>query len=98
MEAIAVRRGETRPTVVEMDRPEPAVGEALVRTLRIGIDATDHEVISGNHGGFSEGSDFQVLGHEAVGVVEDANDTDLTEGDFVVPTVRRPPVGQSTTE
>lgn len=98
MKAIAVRRGETRPTVVEVDRPEPTAGEALVRTLRVGIDGTDHEVISGNHGGFSEDTDFQVLGYETVGVVEDATATDLGQGDLVVPTVRRPPAGESTTE
>lgn len=91
MKAIVVRRGETRPRVVEKPRPDPAPGEALIRTLRVGIDGTDHEVIRGSHGGFPAGEDHHVLGHEAVGVVEDPNGTDFAEGDLIVPTVRRPP-------
>jgi threonine dehydrogenase-like Zn-dependent dehydrogenase len=93
MKAIAVRRETTEPVVIEKPRPEPGAGEALVRTLRVGVDGTDHEVISGGHGGFPEGEDHLVLGHEAVGVVEDPNGTGFEEGDVVVPTVRRPPNG-----
>jgi threonine dehydrogenase-like Zn-dependent dehydrogenase len=95
MRAIAVRRGEDTPEIVEKPRPEPSAGEALVRTLRVGVDGTDHEVLAGGHGGFPEGDDHLVLGHETVGVVEDANGTRLSEGDVVVPTVRRPPEGGS---
>ncbi|WP_435128332.1 glucose 1-dehydrogenase [Halobaculum sp. D14] len=95
MHAVAVRRGETAPTVIEKPEPEPADGEALVRTLRVGVDGTDHEVLSGGHGGFPEGEDHLVLGHEAVGVVVDANGTDLAEGSLVAPTVRRRPNGEN---
>ena len=91
MQAVVIRRGADAPTVADVPRPDPEPGEALVRTLRVGVDGTDHEVIGGAHGSFPEGEDFLVLGHEAVGVVEDANDTDVDEGDVVVPTVRRPP-------
>jgi threonine dehydrogenase-like Zn-dependent dehydrogenase len=95
MKAIVVERGENRPTVVEKPRPERRDGEVLVRTLRVGVDGTDQEVISGGHGGFPEGEDHLVLGHEAVGVVEEAGNTDFEEGDVVVPTVRRPPNGEN---
>jgi len=95
MYAIAVRRGEESPALVETPRPEPAEGEALVRTLRVGVDGTDQEVIAGSHGGYPDGEDHIVLGHEAVGVVEDANGTGLSEGDVVVPTVRRRPNGSN---
>jgi len=91
MNAIAVERGAERPSVVDVDRPTPAAGEALVRTLRVGVDGTDQEVIAGGHGDFPAGSDYLILGHEAVGVVEDAGDTRFSPGDVVVPTVRRPP-------
>ncbi|MFC7204034.1 glucose 1-dehydrogenase [Haloferax namakaokahaiae] len=91
MQAIAVKRGEDKPVIIEKPRPEPEPGEALVRTLRVGVDGTDHEVIAGGHGGFPEGEDHLVLGHEAVGIVVDPNGTHLEEGDIVVPTVRRPP-------
>jgi len=93
MKAAVVSRSDRTPRVVERPRPEPGPGEALVRTLRVGVDGTDHEVIRGDHGGFPEGSDELVLGHEAVGVVEDPNDTGLERGTVVVPTVRRPPAG-----
>ncbi len=91
MRAIVVKRGNSHRELAEVPDPVPAAGEAHLRTLRVGIDGTDHEVIQGNHGGYPEGDDYQVLGHEAVAVVEDANGTNLEDGDLVVPTVRRPP-------
>jgi threonine dehydrogenase-like Zn-dependent dehydrogenase len=91
MDAVVVRRGESTPTVAQVPRPDPGPGEALVRTLRVGVDGTDHEVLSGSHGRFPDGADHLVLGHEAVGVVEDPNGTRFDAGDVVVPTVRRPP-------
>jgi threonine dehydrogenase-like Zn-dependent dehydrogenase len=93
MDAVAVHREDRTPRVVEMPTPEPGAGEALVRTLRVGVDGTDHEVVEGVHGGFPEGADQMVLGHEAVGVVEDPSGTGFEAGDVVVPTVRRPPNG-----
>jgi threonine dehydrogenase-like Zn-dependent dehydrogenase len=93
MQAIAIHRGESTLSLVDVPRPEPAEGQALVRTLRVGVDGTDHEVIRGGHGGFPDGEDHLVLGHEAVGVVEDPNGTRFDVGDVVVPTVRRPPNG-----
>jgi threonine dehydrogenase-like Zn-dependent dehydrogenase len=93
MRAIVVERGDQRPRVVDVPRPDVDDGEVLVRTLRVGIDGTDHEVIGGAHGGYPEGEDYQILGHEAGCVVEDSNGTDLEAGDVVVPTVRRPPSG-----
>jgi len=95
MKAIAVREGGTEPVVIEKPRPAPAAGEVLVRTLRVGVDGTDHEVIAGEHGEPPDGADHIVLGHEAVGVVVDANGTRFTAGDVVVPTVRRPPNGEN---
>ena len=76
------------PRLVDRPRPEPGPGEVLVRISRVGIDGTDHEVISGAHGGV-DGS--MVLGHEAVGAVAEPNGTDFEVGETVVPTVRRPP-------
>jgi threonine dehydrogenase-like Zn-dependent dehydrogenase len=90
MDAVVVTRDDRTARVVDRPRPEPGPGEALVRTLRVGVDGTDHEVIRGDHGEFPPGDDHMVLGHEAVGVVADPNGTDLREGDVVVPTVRRP--------
>lgn len=91
MKAIAVQRGETRPALLDVPQPTPAPNEALVRTLRVGIDGTDHEVIRGSHGSYPKGAEYQILGHEAIGVVVSPMDTEFEEGDLVVPTVRRPP-------
>ncbi|WP_336327302.1 glucose 1-dehydrogenase [Halovenus sp. HT40] len=93
MKAIGVRKGEEGAKLLDISRPEPSAGEALVRTLRVGVDGTDHEVIAGGHGGFPEDEEYLVLGHEAVGVVEEPNGTAFDAGDVVVPTVRRPPGG-----
>ncbi|WP_049927166.1 glucose 1-dehydrogenase [Halopiger goleimassiliensis] len=93
MKAIAVEPGSGDPSLIDLPRPEPGPGEALVRTLRVGVDGTDHEVIAGHHGDLPDGADRLVLGHEAVGVVDDPNGTDLEDGQIVVPTVRRPPEG-----
>jgi len=90
MDAIALRRGEHTPIRIQTPKPTPKSGEALVRTLRVGVDGTDIEVLAGEHGGFPPGEDHLVLGHEAVGIVANPNDTDLEEGTVVVPTIRRP--------
>ena len=90
MRSIVVERGRGTPVVTEQGRPDPADGEVLVRTLRVGVDGTDHEVIAGNHGEFPDDENHIVLGHEAVGVVENGGGTRFSAGDVVVPTVRRP--------
>lgn len=91
MDAIVIEKGASKPTLREIPRPEPATGEALIRTLRVGVDGTDHHVIAGNHGGFPANESHLVLGHEAVGVVADPNGTAFDQGDVVLPTIRRPP-------
>jgi threonine dehydrogenase-like Zn-dependent dehydrogenase len=96
MQAIEVEPGSGGPEVVERPVPEPAHGEAVVRICRVGVDGTDYEVIEGTHGSAPDGEDRLVLGHQAVGVVADANGTDLEDGQYVVPTVRRPPAGVET--
>ncbi|OVE84468.1 glucose 1-dehydrogenase [Natronolimnobius baerhuensis] len=93
MKAIAVEPGAGEPELIERPRPDPEPGEALVRTLRVGVDGTDHEVIAGHHGNLPDGADRLVLGHEAVGVVEDPNGTALEAGQIVAATVRRRPNG-----
>lgn len=90
MKAVVVQRGERKPRVVDRPCPVSDPGEALVRILRVGVDGTDREVIRGAHGGFPADADEMVLGHEAVGVVVEPNDTDLAMGQAVVPTVRSP--------
>ncbi|MFB6081675.1 MAG: alcohol dehydrogenase catalytic domain-containing protein [Halanaeroarchaeum sp.] len=93
MQAVALFPDESPPAlrVIETQRPTPAAGEALVRTLAVGVDGSDRRIVAGDIGGDPPtGDDHLVLGHEAVGVVEDPNGTDLEAGDVVVPTVRVP--------
>lgn len=90
MRAIAVRRCESKPRVIDIPKPTPDSDEVLIRTLRVGIDGANHEVVNRNHGGFPEDMGYQILGHEAVGAVEESNGTRFEVGDIVVPTVRRP--------
>ena len=76
--------------LIEMDMPVISSGQALVRLLELGIDGTDIEINRGEYGEAPPDHDYTVLGHEAVGQIENPGTTQLSKGDFVVPTVRRP--------
>lgn len=68
----------------ERPEPTPLPGEVLVRTRAVTICASDiHMFAEGNVGGVSWDRPF-VPGHEAGGVVEDSNGTDLAAGTVVV--------------
>ncbi|MGC8597241.1 MAG: glucose 1-dehydrogenase [Thermocladium sp.] len=76
----------------DVDKPSPRRGEALLRPLQIGICGTDKEIIEGKYGKAPDGSQFLILGHEALARVEAIGDgvDSVAEGEVVVPTVRRP--------
>ena len=76
--------------LIEMDMPVISSGQALVRLLELGIDGTDVEINRGEYGETPPDKDFIILGHEAVGQIENPGTTELGKGDFVVPMVRRP--------
>ena len=76
--------------LIEMDMPVISSGQAMVRLLELGIDGTDIEINRGEYGETPPDKDFIVLGHEAVGQIENPGTTQLGKGDFVVPMVRRP--------
>src|SRR5262249_52378847 len=97
MKAIAVRPG--MPGSVHLaTMPRPAVGDiangrgVLVKVVRVGVDGTDKEINAAEYGAAPDGFDFLVIGHESFGRVEAVgpNVTELTVGDYVVATVRRP--------
>jgi len=68
----------------EQEPPTPAEGEALIRIRAVTICASDiHVYAEGNVGGVSWDGPF-VPGHEAAGVVEDPNGTELAAGTPVV--------------
>jgi len=58
-------------TLADVPAPQPETGEALVRVLKAGVCKTDLEIVRGYLG-------FRgILGHDFVGVVEDANNRDI---------------------
>ena len=61
----------------------------LVRTLAVGIDGSDRRIAAGEIGGELPADDDHLVMGQAVGVVEDANGTEMKEGQTVVPLVRR---------
>ena len=60
-----VNPGDTKGAVVEIPKPTPEPGFALIRVLRAGVCNTDLEILQGYMGFHG------VLGHEFVGIVED---------------------------
>ncbi len=72
--------------------PTAARGMALMRVIEVGIDGTDTDINEGLYGEAPPGSDFLVIGHEALSLVEAVGEGVLSfaPGDLVVSTVRRP--------
>lgn len=97
MRAIAVFSGKAN-SVHLADLPKPSVSDVpggrgvLVKVLRVGVDGTDKEINAAEYGAAPAGYAFLVLGHESFGQVEAVgpNVSELTPGDYVVATVRRP--------
>jgi threonine dehydrogenase-like Zn-dependent dehydrogenase len=97
MQAIAVVPGV--PNSIHLrDVPMPSLTDVadgrgvLVRVLRVGVDGTDKEINAAEYGGAPPGDDYLILGHESFGVVESVgpNVSELSVGDYVVASVRRP--------
>lgn len=92
MRAITILPGAVRSARLD-DVAEPAIadGGILVRALALGICGTDHEILSGLYGSAPRGAERLILGHESLGVVEDAPaGSGFRRGDHVVGIVRRP--------
>lgn len=93
MKAIAVYPNQRR--LAAADLPEPHLSsddQVLVRILEVGLCGTDQEIANFEYGSPPAGSDFLVIGHEALGEVVEVGPAveDVRPGDLVVPTVRRP--------
>jgi threonine dehydrogenase-like Zn-dependent dehydrogenase len=78
--------------LADVPKPGPSEHQVLLETLCVGIDGTDREINEGVYGAPPEGSDFLVLGHEALARISSVGDSEqgFSPGDLVVPTVRRP--------
>jgi threonine dehydrogenase-like Zn-dependent dehydrogenase len=105
MKAIAVLPGKPNsvhlreiPAPKLTDQPQPHVcrvpeGRAvLVKTLQIGVDATDREINEALYGNAPPGGEHLVIGHESFGQVLEVGEKvmEVVPGDYVSCTVRRP--------
>ncbi len=91
MKAITVIPGKPGASLSDMPDVQ-AVGLVRVRTLHTGICGTDREIVAGRLSIARPGNgNTLILGHEAVGMVEDAPaSSGFSRGNVVVPMVRRP--------
>lgn len=97
MKALAVTpKQENSAQVIDIDPPSLTQIEGgrgvLVRTLQVGVDATDAEINEGLYGQAPPGDAHLVLGHEVFGIVEEVgpNVKNVQPGDYCTCTVRRP--------
>ncbi len=97
MKAIAITPHQANSAFMT-ELPMPTLDEipngrgVIVKILTVGQDGTDKDLYLGQYGAPPPGYNFLVTGHESFGrvVAVGANVNELTVGDYVVPTVRRP--------
>ncbi len=80
--------------VYDFEIPQPEIrrpDEVLIRIKEVGIDGTDINLVRYNLQDLPEGKDRIVMGHEGVGVIEEAGKDvkSVRPGDIVAITVRR---------
>lgn len=94
MKAVRALNVAAKPqaAVAEVEKPGRKLpGDVLVRVLAVGIDGTDRDILSGGYGEPPEGENDLTIGHESLGVVEEAEEeTGFSVGDLVTALVRRP--------
>jgi threonine dehydrogenase-like Zn-dependent dehydrogenase len=92
LRAITVEPGKANSIKLEeVASPKRGDGALLVRARALGVCGTDRDIIAGHYGWAPPGAPRLVLGHESLGVVEEAPDgSDFMIGDLVVGIVRRP--------
>jgi threonine dehydrogenase-like Zn-dependent dehydrogenase len=91
MRAITLIPGVTDSARLEdMPEPSPEDGAILVRTLALGVCGTDREIVAAHFGEAPPGEKRLILGHESLGIVQEAADGPFRPGDHVVGIVRRP--------
>jgi glucose 1-dehydrogenase len=91
MRAITLKPGvKGSARLDEVAEPAAAEGAILVRALALGVCGTDREIIAAEYGEAPPGADRLILGHESLGMVEEAPPGPLKRGDHVVGIVRRP--------
>jgi threonine dehydrogenase-like Zn-dependent dehydrogenase len=77
--------------IEDVAEPPLSDGDVLARTLALGVCGTDRDILGGEYGWAPPGQDRLILGHESLGVVQEAPEhCGLRPGDLVVGIVRRP--------
>ena len=93
MKAIAVIPGVSN-SLSTVDAPDPQLWDQdiLVKVIRVGVCGTDREIKGGIYGKAPIGSEYLVIGHEALGQVIEIGPSvkNFALGDRVVSSVRRP--------
>lgn len=92
MRSLTVEPGIPDSLRLEEFRVPPADrGSVLVRAIALGVCGTDREIIAGQYGSTPPGHKRLIIGHESLGVVEEApKNSTLIAGDIVVGIVRHP--------
>src|ERR1044071_4426995 len=92
MLALTVTPGKPNSLNLENVEPPPVCdGGVVVRMLTLGVCGTDFEIIKGEYGWSPPGTDQLIIGHESLGIVEQAPPgCGFATGDHVVGIVRRP--------
>jgi glucose 1-dehydrogenase len=93
MRAVGVMPGKQAIGMVAQPAPQISdTAHVKVRTIEVGICGTDREICNFEYGTPPEGSDYLVLGHEALGEVTETGSSSsaFKPGDLIVPSVRRP--------
>jgi threonine dehydrogenase-like Zn-dependent dehydrogenase len=93
MRAVGVMPAKRAVGMVSQPAPEiTSASQVKIRTIEVGICGTDREICNFEYGTPPDGSEFLVLGHEALGEVVEvgSSSSQLKPGDLVVPSVRRP--------
>src|SRR4051812_19986197 len=87
MQALVARPGLPHSARVE-EIPEPSGEGVLLRMLEVGVCGTDREISEGLFGAAPAGTEWLVLGHESLALVE-RDGHGFEKGDLVCGTVRR---------
>ncbi|MBP3961563.1 TIM barrel protein [Paenibacillus lignilyticus] len=95
MKAIVLKNANSESAAVTLsEKPRPelkADHEVLIKVISVGLDGTDKEIIMHRYGVPPEGEEDLIIGHELIGVVEQAGAASgFNVGDAVTVLVRRP--------
>lgn len=92
MKALTIVPGQANTACVkDVAEPSAQEGSILANALELGLCGTDFELISAEYGWAPPGSDQLVIGHESLGIVEEApQNSGFVKGDLIVGLVRHP--------